>query len=385
MTNKSSGRRSPGDGSIYQRTDGRWVGSLVTWNGGRRQRHVYYGRTRADAREKLAKAQHTLGEGMPLPDERLTVAAFLEQWLAAKRPDLRPESFRRYDDTVRLYLKPALGRHILARLTPAHILSCYADMRADGLSGTSVHLAHGVLRGALKDAVRWGLVARNPTDAVTTPRRSTATETALNADQARALIDAAEGDPLESFYVLALTAGMRLGELQALTWDAVDLDRRRLDVRATYQGSTHGTPLFAPPKTDRSRRTVQLSTLAVDALRRHRARQAEQRLQAGALWQNYELVFTTGLGRPLDGNNLRTRSFAKLLMRAGLPPMRFHALRHAAATLLMVEGVPIKAVSEMLGHSDIATTLRIYSHVLPTMQDAAADAMDRLFMRRNPG
>lgn len=141
--------------------------------------------------------------------------------------------------------------------------------------------------------------------------------------------------------------------------------------------------MFAPPKTDRSRRTVQLSTVAVATLRRHRLRQAEQRLQVGSLWQDHGLVFTTMLGRPLDGNNLRTRSFARLLKRAGLPPMRFHALRHAAATLLMVEGVPVKVVSEMLGHSDVATTLRIYSHVLPTMQDAAAEAMDRIFRTRN--
>lgn len=207
-------------------------------------------------------------------------------------------------------------------------------------------------------------------------------ETALSADQARALLVAAEGDPLEAFYTLALTAGLRLGELQALSWPALDLDRRRLEVRATYQGNADGEPVFAPPKTDRSRRMVQLSGIAVNALRRHRVRQAEQRLQVGSLWGDYGLVFTTGFGKPLDGNTLRTRSFAQLLKRAELPPMRFHALRHAAATLLMVKGVPVKAVSEMLGHSDVATTLRVYSHVLPTMQDAAADAMDRIFAVR---
>lgn len=122
-----------------------------------------------------------------------------------------------------------------------------------------------------------------------------------------------------------------------------------------------------------------MSALAVEALRRHKVRQAEQRLAVGSLWQDHGLVFATAFGRPLDGNNIRARSFARLLERAELLPMRFHALRHAAATLLMAEGVPIKAVSELLGHSDIATTLRIYSHVLPTMHGAAADAMDRLF------
>jgi integrase len=242
-----------------------------------------------------------------------------------------------------------------------------------------VNFVHGVLRGALKDAVKWGMVGRNVTDAVTTPRRSTVPTDALSADQARALLAAAAGDDLEALYVLALTAGLRLGELQALRWSAVDLDRQRLEVRATYQGNVDGEPVFASPKTERSRRTVQLSALAIDALRRHRVRQHELRLQIGSLWQDHGLVFATTFGRPLDGNNLRTRSFAPLLVRAGLPPMRFHDLRHAAATLLMSEGVPIKAVSELLGHSDVATTLRIYSHVLPTMHGAAADAMDRIF------
>ena len=379
MSNKSAGRRSPGDGSIYQRTDGKWAAALVAWEGGIRKRRVYYGRTRNEAREKLTRAQRTVADGMPLPSERLTLAAFLTHWLEIKRGDLRSESYRRYEEMVRLYLAPPLGHHVLSRLSPSHILTAYARMRDAGLSGTSVNLTHGVLRGALKDAVRWGLLGRNATDAVTTPRRSTVPETAMSADQARTLLAAAEGDPLEAFYTLALTAGLRLGELQALTWEALDFERRHLEVRATYQGNTDGAPVFSAPKTDRSRRTVQLSVLAVEALRRHRVRQNEQRLSVGALWQDYGLVFTTEFGRPLDGNNLRVRSFARLLTRAGLPSMRFHALRHAAATLLMIEGVPVKAVSEMLGHSDIATTLRIYSHVLPTMQDAAADAMDRIF------
>lgn len=155
----------------------------------------------------------------------------------------------------------------------------------------------------------------------------------------------------------------------------------RLNVTATLQGVENGRPILSEPKTARSKREVHLSEMAVDALRKHRARQLEQRLAAGPVWEDHGLVFTTGRGHPLDGNNIRTRSFARLLARAGLPSMRFHTLRHSAATLLMAEGVPVKVASELLGHADISTTLRIYSHVLPSMQDAAADAMDRLFAR----
>jgi integrase len=150
-------------------------------------------------------------------------------------------------------------------------------------------------------------------------------------------------------------------------------------VNATLQGIEHGKPIFADPKTAHSRREVHLSEMAVTALRKHHAEQLELRIGLGNEWEDHDLVFTNNIGRPLDGNNLRTRSFARLLKKAGLPAMRFHNLRHSAATLLMAEGVPVKVASEMLGHADIVTTLRIYSHVLPTMQQQAAKAMDRLF------
>ncbi len=251
--------------------------------------------------------------------------------------------------------------------------------RHKALSGTTLQLIHGVLHKALDDAARWNLVMRNVADLVDTPRRTTAETRALRPEDAARLLLAAKGDPLEAFYVLALTSGLRLGELQALRWHDVDLDARKLQVVATYQGMTDGEPVFAEPKTARSRRTVHLAEMAADALSRHRTQQLERRLGAGPAWKEYGLVFANGLGRPVDGNNIRTRSFARVLARAELPPMRFHALRHAAATLLMAEGVPIKAISEMLGHSDITTTLRIYAHVLPSAHEQAANAMDRLF------
>jgi integrase len=309
----------------------------------------------------------------------LTVAAYLGQWLEAKQPALRPESFRRYREMCHLHLIPELGRVPLAKLTAAQVQAGYAHCRAKGLSGTSLQLMHGVLHGALKDGARWNLVVRNVADLVDAPRRTTPEMQTLTPEEAIRLLRAADGDPLEAFYTLAVTCGLRLGELQALRWRDLDLDRRRLKVTATLQGVQDGAPVFAEPKTARSRRMVHLPDMAAAALRTHRTRQLEARLQAGAFWQDFGLVFTTGHGRPLDGNNVRTRSFARLLEKAGLPPMRFHGLRHTAATLLMAEGVNVKVASEMLGHADISTTLRIYSHVLPDMQGDAADAMDRLF------
>lgn len=375
-------RRGKGEGSIRLRADGRWEATVTLAPvGGKRRRKSFFGRTRAEVARKLTAALKAQGDGLPLPSERLTVKAFLGQWLEAKRPSLRPESFRRYEEACRLHIVPEIGRKPLSKVTPGDLQALYARCRAKGLSGTSLSLLHGVLHKALDDAARWNLAVRNVADLVDAPRRSTPEMPTLSAEEAARLLLEAKGDPLEAFYTLALTCGLRLGELQALRWRDVDLERRRLKVTATLQGVEDGAPILAEPKTARSKREVYLSEMAIDALRRHRTRQLETRLQVGECWTDFGLVFCNGFGRPLDGNNVRTRSFARLLERAGLPPMRFHSLRHSAATLLMAEGVPVKVASELLGHADVTTTLRIYSHVLPSMQEAAADAMDRLFAR----
>jgi integrase len=282
-----------------------------------------------------------------------------------------------------LHVIPEVGRKSLAKLSPADVQLAYGRIRAKGLSGTSLQLLHGVLHKALDDAMRWSLVARNVTELIDSPRRSTPEMKTLTPEQAGSLLLAASDDPLCAFYTLALTCGLRLGELQALRWKDVNLDRARLQVTATLAGVWNGEPTFAEPKTKNSKREVHLPEMAIEALRTHKALQAEQRLSAGPQWKDHGLVFTNSIGRPLDGNNIRQRSFAKLLERAELPAIRFHDLRHSAATLLMAEGVPVKVASELLGHADITTTLRIYSHVLPSMQEQAAAAMDRLFRAAN--
>jgi len=309
------------------------------------------------------------------------VGRFLTDWLEGVRPSLRVESYRRYEDMCRLHIIPQLGAIPLAKLTPGRVQRHYSDRLGAGLSGTSVQLMHGVLHRALTQALRWNLLARNPADLVDVPRRTTPEMRALSPAEARTLLDAAQGHRLEALFILAVTCGLRLGELQALRWSAVDLDGARLRVTRSLQGIVDGVPIFAEPKTQRSRREIHLSALAVTALRQHRAVQVEQRLRS-VYWENLDLVFTSEHGRPLDGNNLRRRDFARLLEKAGLRPMRLHDLRHTAATLLMAEGVPVKVASEMLGHADVTTTLRIYSHVLPGMQQAAADTMDRVFAQR---
>lgn len=194
------------------------------------------------------------------------------------------------------------------------------------------------------------------------------------------LLDAAGGPPLEALIAVAVSTGMRKGELLALRWSDVDLERRVVSVRGTLQRVEHELRIVQL-KTRKPRRQVELSTFAVDALRRHRAAQAEQRLLVGPEWNELDLVFPNVYGRAQEGWHLVCSRFYGLLARAGVPRIRFHDLRHTAASLMLGRGVHPKIVSEMLGHSTIAITLDLYSYVTPTMQRQPADAMNELLSR----
>lgn len=234
---------------------------------------------------------------------------------------------------------------------------------------------HVVLHRALDQALRWGLVPRNVSEAVDLPKLQKKEIRPLSGDEARRLLGAARGDRSEALYVLAVHCGLRQGELLGLPWEDVDLGTGTLQVRRTLT-TTKGGPRFTAPKTAKSRRRIKLTTGAVDALRCHHDRQFEESTRLAGLWQDYGLEFATTTGTPINPSNLTSRSFKPLLKRAGLPDIRFHDLRHTCATLLLSKGVHPKLVQELLGHATIAITLDTYSHVLPGMGDQAANAME---------
>ncbi len=306
---------------------------------------------------------------------KLTVRDFLSRWLDATAPTLKPSTVRRYRDLIRLHVTPVLGNERLAKLAPADVQRLYADRLAAGLSPTSVRHVHGVLHRALGQAVRWGMVVRNVADAVDPPRRSTPEAKTWDAGQVRAFLAATVGDDLEPLWRLALLAGLRRGELLGLLWRDVDLDRSSLAVRRTLSRGAASRLEPGEPKTAAGRRQVALPASAVDALRRHRLRQVERRLAAGPAWEDHEFVFATEAGRAIHPNTLASR-FRKLTAAAGVPPIRFHDLRHTCATLLLTEGVHPKVVQERLGHADIGMTMNLYSHVTAGMQRDAADRLD---------
>lgn len=371
-------RRAAGEGSIHQRRDGRWVAALtVGYVDGRQRRKYYYGHTQAEVRRKLNRAQRDRDQGIPLPDERLSLGDYLEQWLEQScRPRLRETTLRSYRHYVRKHIIPALGRTPLAHLTPAQVEALLNAKLRDGLSPRSVSYIRVILRTALRRAERHGLVARNVAalvEGIRVTRRPVSVPTPA---EARAMLEALADDRLAALYVTALTLGLRSGELRGLRWDDVDFGEALLYVRQTMQ-RVGGKLSFTPPKTERSRRTLPLPAGTAAALLAHRERQELERLLAGPRWQENGLVFATTIGTPLDASNL-VNHFQQALAQRGFPRLRLHDLRHACATFLLAEGVDLRVIMEVLGHSQITLTANTYSQVLPAVSHEAIARLGRL-------
>ena len=369
-------RRGHNEGSIYKRPDGRWVAQLTVEPG---KRKSFYAATRQEAQRLLTKALRDRELGLAPGEDRQTVAQYLTAWLETVRPPkLVHETWVRYRHDVETHLIPALGRTRLTRLTAQQVQLCYARLTsADGagLSSTSALHAHHVLHRALESAFRLGIVPRNVAAMVERPRKRHVDIHPLTREQAKAYLSAAEGERLAALFVLALSTGMRLGELLALRWNDLDLAAQRVSVNATLKWRD-ATFVLAAPKSKYSRRQIALTAHTAEALRRHLVAQRVERLAAGPEWQGgvWGLVFANEIGQPLMEGHVRRQHWA--LCRAALVPrVRLHDLRHTAATLLLGQRVNPKVVSEMLGHSSVSITLDIYSHVLPDMQQDAAAAM----------
>jgi len=367
-------RRGAGEGTIYRRADGRWCG-VATTTGGRRR--FFYAKTRVQVAAKLTFALAALEAGRQLPRDREMVGPYLDRWLEGIAGTVRGTTLADYGFTLRAYFPAELRRVRLVQLRADHLQVAYSQLRNSGRSPATVRRLHVVLHRALGQAERWGLVVRNPAALVDAPKSPHFQFQVLSAEEARRLLLTAAGDPFEALYLLAVTTGMRRGELLALHWADVDLERRQASVTGTLQ-RMGGRLVIAEPKTPRSRRSVTLEVHAVNALRRHRIAQLEARVSAGQEWEERDLVFPNRVGLPFEPRNLLQRSYKPLLRRAGLPDIRFHDLRHTAATLLLSQNVHPKVVADLLGHASVAMTLDLYSHAVEGLSRSAATAMDAL-------
>jgi integrase len=369
-------RRGHGEGSIYQQTDGRWTAAITLEH---RKRKAFYGKTRKEVQEKLKQALHEQLQGTLVMAPQQTIAQFLVDWLEnTHKKSVRPATYERYKDTIRLHLVPVLGSYRLQKLSAQHVQAFYAKKLNEGLSPTTVIYFHSVLHNALDTAVKWGLVPRNVCDLTSPPRKERFEIQPLSAEQVQQFLLAVRGHKWETLFTLALATGMRQGELLGLKWQDITFSRGTLQVRRILSRvmSERAVREFveADPKTEQSLRSIPLAPFALSALREHRARQLEDKVKAGPAWQEHDYVFCTLTGTHLRPNHVYDE-FKKILKRAALPAIRFHDLRHSTATLLFGLGVHAKVVQEMLGHTQISMTMDIYAHVLPGMQ---VDAVQRL-------
>ena len=349
------------EGSVFQRADGRWVAKYKdargTW------RYIYR-KSKGEAKQALRAALRDRDEG--ISPNKVTVAVFLDEWLESVKDAVSYRTWLNHECIVRLHLKTEIGTARLVKLTPKGIHDLYKSKLAEGLSRGRVRKIHVTLNRALKDAVRWRYISRNPAAEVSPPQEYPREISVLTPEQIRQLLSAARGDCLEAAYVLPATVGLRQGECLSLRYEDIDFEKGTLKIRRTVWRNQ-----VYPPKTPHSRRTIKLPRIALDALKRHRDNNDDASAEG---W-----LFPSKHANPVDAHNFIHRLWKRVLSKAGLPEStRYHDLRHGAASLLLSQGVPVPAVSSLLGHRDSSITLRVYAHLIDGMEGMAANAMDDL-------
>lgn len=386
--------RSKGDGAIYQRHDhltcppivdgerpehrcrGRWVGAVTMTEDGKRRRAVFYGVTRSAVKEALRDAQDRLTAGAPAKDAKAPLSAVVQTWISTtlEASDRKASTRATYATLLRSQvLTDPIAAKALCDLRPSHVEAFTVRMRDKGCAASTIRQTYTILRSVLDTAVRDGLVATNPAAKIQRPGVPRVESRALSPAEVGKLLEAAKDSRYLPILRLLVATGMRRGEALALRWPDVDLTGGSLRVRGTLT-RVGGELVVTPPKTERSRRTVPLSPASVALLKALRAQQATERLKAGSMWTETGHVFTTEFGTPVEPRNA-LRALTTAAKAAGLAGIGLHTLRHTAAAVMLEAGVPLKTVSELLGHASVAVTGDIYGHV---STEGARSGIDKL-------
>lgn len=370
-------RNHNGDGSVWQRKDGRWSGAAyVRTHTGRIERRYVYGKDEKDVARKITKLLEKHDHGIPAGPTTMTLAAFLDEWLGHIRHHVRPQTWTGYENNVRLHLVPRLGKKKLTALSVRDVRLMVDKLQDEGTSRRGVQWIHSTLRVALQHAVREELVTRNVARGVKIEQPvAGSTVEPFSIDEARRFLRAVEPHRLYALWVAMIHLGLRRSEACGLHWSDVDLDVRTLRVRRSLQ-RVGGELVELPTKTRRSTRTVPLPALCVRVLGEHRDRQAKERADAGRLrWQDTDYVFTSTVGTALEPRNV-SRAFGELCDKHGFRRVRLHDLRHTCVSLLLSLGVHPRVVMEIVGHSAIEMTMNVYGHVTLDTQREALDLLD---------
>jgi integrase len=369
-------------GQLIKKGEHKWLVRVFRGRDPKTGKKKYFSKqvngNKKDAQKFLNGVLREIDLGIFIEPSTMTLSEYLDQWMeSAARPRVSRRTADGYDGLLRRYIKEPLGIKRLDNLKALDIQKVYADMQVRGLSARVVRHTHSALHNALKQAVKWGLLSRNPSDLVELPKVLHKERRVLSQEEAVRFLDAAVDMPRGLLFEFALITGMRPEEYLALQWSDIDFDHHTAIIqRALVRHKKEWS--FEKPKTAKSRRTVVLPAPLLHKLSDHKRKQAEARLKIGPDWQAHNLVFCTETGTPLSIPNLTYRYFRPILERAELPQIRLYDLRHSCATLLLIADENPKVVSERLGHSTVMLTLDTYSHVLPTMQQQATAKLEKM-------
>lgn len=362
-------RRANGEGSVYRRA-GRegWTGAVSV--GGKQRTRSFP--TRREALRWVERTRAEVEAGTA-GDERLTLGAYLDRWLERKRGTVEASTHVYYSELAAVHLRPALGGIPLARLSPGDVSDMTRRVVRSGRSAATAKRCQTLLHGVLKQAMREGLVARNVAELAPAPKERRRELHPFDVEESRRFVEGIKGDPLEGLYLLALTTGAREGELFAARWGDLDLGRRVWTLQRKVRRVRGLGKVEGPPKTRSGRRRVVLMPTVVDVLLRGDDRRPDR------------LLFPNARGTAMESQNFLRRRWYPLLDRLGLRRIRFHDLRHGTATLLLALGIHPSIVQRILGHADVTTTLRVYSHVLPGLDADAMAQLEALLTRATGG
>ena len=346
----------------------------------RRRKSVSVKGTKREAHRKLRELILASEDGAVLDSTKATVDSFLSYWLDTHSVRVRSRTMYGYRKVLSRYVIGNIGHIRLEKLQPNQIQDLFDMQIKSGLSPTTVAQTYRVFNQAMKDAVRWHYILRNPLEMIRSPKTRRTEMATLNADQLTVLLDATKGTEFGTLIFLASYTGMRRSEIVGLRWDDIDFDNdvisiQRVVIRVSGQGYQ-----IEQPKSDKSRRRIEISEKVVETLRAHYVQQLELRLESVSTWQDDGWVFTRRDGRHLNPDDV-SRGFKNLITDLHLPNVRFHDLRHTHASLMLAAGEHLKVVQERLGHSTISITADIYSHVAPGMQRIAADRFEAILQR----
>jgi len=368
-------RRGNKEGTVYERPNGKWRAQIVLEG----RRLSYTAASKAQALEWLRSISYRVDTGLTYASHQMTLGQLLDEWLAARKPNLAEHTAYYYEQVMREYILPVLGNTPLRKLSPGQIQRLYTAKVQEGVGLRTVQKTHTILHAALNYALKMGMIERNPSKGAQSPKPQPAEMQFLAAEEAQVLLKTAKGncDPYYAIYYLAIVTGMRQGELLGLKWQDIDFDHGVLNVRRSLKRRPKGDLYLSTPKTKSSIRAIKLGEQSIQVLREHQEALEKVKAEADSRWQVTGHVFVSSIGTAIDPANLLKR-FRQLLRLAGLPKIRFHDLRHTAASLMLNNGVDVLVASQRLGHAKPSITLNVYGHLIPAIQHQAAETLDRL-------